>query len=59
MEDWKICYDNTVRNHNDHIIQFKYGDDGFDPIKLNQVYGFIDIPLSDFEKNIKIILIQN
>ena len=55
MEDWKIRYDNTVRNHNDHIIQFKYGDDGFDPIKLEKqsFNGFIDIPLSDFEKKYK------
>ena len=24
----------TVRNNKNKIIQFKYGDDGFDPIKI-------------------------
>lgn len=30
MEDVKICHDQTVRNENNHIIQFFYGGDGFD-----------------------------
>jgi len=37
MEDIKICYDNTVRNHNDHILQFSYGDDNMNPIKLEKI----------------------
>lgn len=46
LEDAKIHYDNTVRNINEHIIQFLYGDDGLDPRfiekqKLN-IYGFSD-----------------
>ena len=34
MEDLKICYDNTVRNNKNKIVQFKYGDDGFDATKV-------------------------
>lgn len=34
MEDYKIEYDGTVRSANGTIIQFKYGDDSFDPTKL-------------------------
>ena len=34
MEDLKIHYDYTVRNANGNIIQMIYGDDGFDPVKL-------------------------
>jgi DNA-directed RNA polymerase II subunit RPB1 len=30
MEDLKIEYDMTVRNHHGKIIQFKYGDDNYD-----------------------------
>jgi DNA-directed RNA polymerase II subunit RPB1 len=37
MEDIKICYDNTVRNHNEHIIQFSYGDDNISPVKLEKI----------------------
>lgn len=37
MEDIKICYDTTVRNHNNHIIQFQYGDDNISPTKLEYI----------------------
>jgi len=55
MEDWKICYDNTVRNHNEHIIQLQYGDDGFNPTKLEKqtFNNFINIKLNDFEDKYK------
>ena len=36
MEDCKINYDYTVRNANGSIIQFLYGEDGMDPIKIEQ-----------------------
>ena len=36
MEDAKVNFDMTVRNANGNIIQFKYGDDSIDPIKLEQ-----------------------
>ena len=34
MEDCKINYDYTVRNASGYIIQFIYGEDGMDPIKI-------------------------
>tara|TARA_B100001059_G_C17836687_1_gene588644 strand:- start:5055 stop:7313 length:2259 start_codon:yes stop_codon:yes gene_type:complete len=34
MEDLKVGYDATVRNNKGKIIQFKYGEDGIDPIKV-------------------------
>lgn len=37
LEDIKIMYDGTVRNSNNNIIQFIYGDDNYDPIKLEKV----------------------
>ena len=36
-EDLVVNYDFTVRNASNHIIQFGYGDDNFDPIKLEKV----------------------
>ena len=37
LEDVKILYDGTVRNASNNIVQFIYGDDGYDPIKLERV----------------------
>ena len=34
LEDYKVEYDMTVRNHQRQIIQFNYGADNFDPIKV-------------------------
>lgn len=34
MEDCKIAYDYTVRNASGSIIQFLYGEDGMNPIKI-------------------------
>ena len=36
-EDLMVNYDFTVRNASNHIVQFGYGDDNFDPIKLEKV----------------------
>ena len=36
LEDIKINYDLTLRNHNDEIIQFLYGEDGYDSSKLEK-----------------------
>jgi len=35
LQDLKIEYDGTIRNSNNHIIQYKYGDDGLDVSKLH------------------------
>ena len=34
MEDCKVSYDLTVRNANGNIVQFLYGEDGIDAIKI-------------------------
>jgi DNA-directed RNA polymerase II subunit RPB1 len=34
LEDLKVEYDMTVRNNQGKIIQFSYGEDGFDPVKV-------------------------
>ena len=36
-EDLMINYDMTVRNASNFIVQFGYGDDNFDPVKLEKV----------------------
>ena len=38
LEDLKVAYDMTVRNNKNKIIQFRYGDDGFDTVSVeNQI----------------------
>ncbi len=37
LEDLHVCYDMTVRNNKGKIIQFKYGDDGIDPTKVENI----------------------
>ena len=36
LEDLKACYDGTVRNSLEKIVQFKYGDDNIDPCKIEE-----------------------
>ena len=36
LEDVKVNYDYTLRNHNNEIIQFLYGEDGYDSSKLEK-----------------------
>ena len=44
LEDLIVRYDMTVRNNKDKIVQFKYGDDGFDPIKVeNQIIPLVQM----------------
>jgi len=55
MEDVKICYDNTVRNHNDDIIQFLFGEDNIESSKLEkQNFNLLKCDLDDFNKYYKI-----
>jgi len=58
LEDLKLCYDGTVRNGKGKIIQFKYGDDNIDPMKvesqrmpltemtIEDIYSHFAIPVS-------------
>lgn len=37
LEDLMVCYDMTVRNNKGRIVQFVYGDDGIDTIKVERI----------------------
>jgi DNA-directed RNA polymerase beta' subunit/intein/homing endonuclease len=48
MEDLKVEYDMTVRNGKQRIIQFTYGDDGIDTIKVeNQTLPLVSMSLDE------------
>ena len=48
MEDARIAADHTVRNANGVILQFMYGEDGFDGTKIES-QNLISIGKSDKE----------
>ena len=39
LEDLSMQYDTTVRNSENTVVQFTYGDDGLNPDKMEQVRG--------------------
>jgi len=48
LEDLKVEYDMTVRNNKNKVIQFAYGDDGFDPVKVeNQFLPILQMTLEE------------
>jgi len=48
LEDLKIGYDMTVRNNKERVVQFSYGDDGIDTIKVeNQVIPIVAMSLEE------------
>ena len=48
LEDLKVEYDMTVRNSKGKIVQFAYGDDGFDPMKVeNQNIPLVGMTTQD------------
>ena len=48
LEDIKVEYDMTVRNSKGKIIQFKYGDDGIDTVKVeDQAIPLVGMSLED------------
>jgi len=51
LEDVKINYDLTLRNHNDEIIQFLYGEDGYESSKLEKqnISELLDDSIINFE----------
>ena len=62
LEDVKVNYDLTLRNHNDEIIQFLYGEDGLESSKLEKqnVDDLVDIDMLEFNNRYKNIdLIEN
>lgn len=54
LEDLRICYDGTVRNANNMIIQVVYGNDGFDASYLeNQNIFFLNYTMDKFRLEFK------
>ena len=48
LEDLMVRYDGTVRTSKDFIVQFSYGDDGIDTIKVeNQELRLMDMSIQD------------
>ena len=48
LEDLKVEYDMTVRNSKGKIVQFKYGDDGFDTTRVeNQTIPLVGMSIED------------
>ena len=48
LEDLIVNYDMTVRNNKNKIIQYSYGDDNFDPIKVeNQSMPFLNMSIEE------------
>ena len=64
LEDMKVCYDMTVRNNKNKIIQFSYGEDGINSTRtesqnmplsgmtLDDVYAHIHIPAEDIDESV-------
>lgn len=56
LEDLKVEYDMTVRNSKGKIVQFSYGDDGFDTIKVeNQQIPLVEMSVEDIYMHYDII----
>ena len=63
LEDIKVEYDMTVRNNKRKIIQFAYGEDGFDTVKIEnqelpimkksieELYAHFQMPVDDSNKS--------
>ena len=56
LEDLKVEYDMTVRNSKGKIVQFTYGDDGFDSTKAeNQIIPLVGMSIEDIYMHFDII----
>ena len=61
LEDLKVHYDMTVRNNKNRIIQFRYGDNSMDPVKvenqslpltkmtIEEIYAHFQIPTENMD----------
>ena len=59
LEDITVSYDSTVRNHMGKIVQFAYGEDGFDSIKIeNQPISLVEMSIEDIYMHYDIIGLQ-
>ena len=71
LEDIKVEYDMTVRNNKQKIIQFAYGDDGFDTVKvegqklpivtmsLEELYAHFQMPGSESDPLVSAVYTQS
>lgn len=71
LEDIKVEYDMTVRNNKQKIIQFAYGDDGFDTVKvegqklpivtmsLEELYAHFQMPGSESDPLVTAVYTQS
>ena len=59
LEDIYISYDLTARNHMGKIVQFSYGDDGFDSIRVeNQYLPLVEMGIEDIYSHYDVIGLQ-
>ena len=59
MEDIIVCYDGSVRNHMGKIVQFYYGEDGFDSTKVEtQNIPLVEMNIEDIYLRYDIIGVQ-
>tara|TARA_E500000178_G_scaffold157166_1_gene156920 strand:+ start:890 stop:6949 length:6060 start_codon:yes stop_codon:yes gene_type:complete len=48
LEDLMVTYDMTVRNNKNKVIQFSYGEDGFDPVRVeSQQVPFVSMSIEE------------
>ena len=56
LEDLRVEYDMTVRNNMGKIVQFSYGDDGFDSIRVeNQIIPLVGMSIEDIYSHYDIV----
>ena len=56
LEDLKVEYDMTVRNSKGKIVQFSYGEDGFESTKVeNQFINLVDMSVEDIYMHYDIV----
>jgi hypothetical protein len=56
LEDLMVNYDMTVRTNKNKIVQFSYGDDGIDTVKVeNQDLPIVDMSIQDIYSHFAII----
>ena len=55
LEDLMVAYDMTVRTNKGKLVEFVYGDDGIDPVKVeNQVMPLVSMSIQDIYSHFNI-----
>jgi DNA-directed RNA polymerase beta' subunit len=56
LEDLMVSYDMTVRTNKSKIVQFTYGDDGIDPVKVeNQSIPLVNLSIQEIYSHYNIV----